>query len=337
MENTEPKRALSKKGLIILILVLVVAALGAFLWWRNYEKYIVTADANLDSDRVALSSMVMGRIVNQYVEEGDHVKIGQVLIELDSADIVSQRKALLAQQKEIQAQMQVIDANRGIVLKTVALRTSAYKLATDNLNHSKAQLKEKTIPLEEYQTIEEAYQSAKISLDIAQNQIATLNAQTQETFASIDLLNARIESLNNQSSYYRIIATQNGVVAKRWMLPGDIVQTGQTLLTIDMNEKLWLAIYLEETKYSMVSIGQAVKYTLDAYPGLTFWGKVYYIGSNTASQFSLIPASNASGNFTKVTQRIPIKISIDSITGNTILKEQVKLASGMSAEVKIIK
>ena len=86
----------------------------------------------------------------------------------------------------------------------------------------------------------------------------------------------------------------------------------------------------------MYRLGQDVDFTVDAYPDVNFSGKVFYIGSNTASQFSLIPASNASGNFTKVTQRVPVKVSIDHI-GQRSDNKPVDLLAGMSVEIKIIK
>jgi membrane fusion protein (multidrug efflux system) len=94
--------------------------------------------------------------------------------------------------------------------------------------------------------------------------------------------------------------------------------------------------FLEETRLSEIHNGQAVKFTIDAYPDLTFNGKIFLVGSTTASVFSLIPANNASGNFTKVTQRVPVRISIDS-TENNVNLSSLNILSGMSVEVKIIK
>ena len=84
-------------------------------------------------------------------------------------------------------------------------------------------------------------------------------------------------------------------------------------------------------------MGQSALFTLDAYPGLTFYGKIFYIGANAASEVSLIPPDNASGNYTKVAQRIPLRISIDRVEGKEKLKANLRLLSGMSANVKIIK
>lgn len=142
---------------------------------------------------------------------------------------------------------------------------------------------------------------------------------------------------STQTKDYRILAPTDGVVAKQWLVPGDWVEPGEAIFTLNENKKLWVAVYLQETKFDEIGMGQEALFTLDAYPGLTFYGKIFYIGANTASQFSLIPSSNASGNYTKVSQRIPLKISIDRIEGDAKVKAGVRLLSGLSANVKIIK
>lgn len=337
MENSDTKPTSSKKGLIILIIVLVVGSVAAFIWWRNYEKYIATNDANLDSYRISVSSMVMATIQNQLVEEGDKVNKGDLLVELDSSEIKSKQAELEAQRKELEAQLALMKVNKVTAQKTVEMREASYKLAKENYERAQLQYSQSVLPLEALQTSEEAQTTSKIACEVAKLQLNAASVQITSTEASIQAVESQIESIVIELSYYRIYAPSKGMIGKRWMLPGDIVQPGQTLYTLNQDSALWLSIYLEETKYENVFLGQQVKYELDAYPKLTFWGKIYYIGDNTASQFSMIPPNNASGNFTKVTQRIPIKISIDSISGDKKLIDKVKLVSGMSAEVKIIK
>ena len=337
MENSDTKPTSSKKGLIILIIVLVVGSVAAFIWWRNYEKYIATNDANLDSYRISVSSMVMATIQNQLVEEGDKVNKGDLLVELDSSEIKSKQAELEAQRKELEAQLALMKVNKVTAQKTVEMREASYKLAKENYERAQLQYSQSVLPLEALQTSEEAQTTSKIACEVAKSQLNAASVQITSTEASIQAVESQIESIVIELSYYRIYAPSKGMIGKRWMLPGDIVQPGQTLYILNQDSALWLSIYLEETKYENVFLGQQVKYELDAYPKLTFWGKIYYIGDNTASQFSMIPPNNASGNFTKVTQRIPIKISIDSISGDKKLIDKVKLVSGMSAEVKIIK
>lgn len=140
-----------------------------------------------------------------------------------------------------------------------------------------------------------------------------------------------------QTKDYQIFSPVDGVIAKQWVVPGDLVQPGENIFTLNQGKELWVTVYLQENKFSKIRLGQSAKFTLDAYPGLTFHGKIFYIGSNTASEFSLIPPNNASGNYTKVAQRIPLKISIDGVEGDAKKKAHVRLLSGMSANVKIVK
>jgi membrane fusion protein (multidrug efflux system) len=119
------------------------------------------------------------------------------------------------------------------------------------------------------------------------------------------------------------------VIARKWILEGDVVQPGQPIFTIFDMKNIWVTAQLEETQLAKIALGDQVEISIDAYPGRKFSGKVIQIGSNTASQFSLIPPNNASGNFTKVTQRVPIKISIEKRNAN------VNLLPGMSVEVRV--
>jgi len=139
-----------------------------------------------------------------------------------------------------------------------------------------------------------------------------------------------VTQLNNT----RLAAPSDGLIGKRWLLPGDIAQPGQSIYTIVNNRNEWISIFLEETKLENIYIGQPVYFNLDTYPDVTFTGKIMTLGSNTASQFSLIPANNASGNFTKVTQRVQLKVSIDGTREGKDLS-QFRILSGMSAVVKI--
>ena len=136
---------------------------------------------------------------------------------------------------------------------------------------------------------------------------------------------------------YRIVSPVDGLIAKQWVVPGDLLQPGENIFTLNEGKELWVAVYLQETKFNEIRMGQSALFTLDAYPGLTLYGKIFYIGANAASEFSLIPPDNASGNYTKVAQRIPLRISIDRVEGKEKLKANLRLLSGMSANVKIIK
>lgn len=279
MDTASPSKKTSNRSLIGLIVILLVAVVAAFAWWWNYRKYISTDDANLDSYRIHVAARVMAPMLTLHAQEGDTVKAGALLAELDSSNVTAQLQEAIARRNQLTANLLLNKENRHTATKT---------------------------------------------------QIAAGEA-------AIAAANASIESIRIDLGYYRITAPVDGVIAKRWSLPGDIVQPGQTLFTINKGTDIWVAVYLEETKFSTIRLGQPATFTLDAYPDLTFSGNIYYIGTNAASEFSLIPPNNASGNYTKIAQRIPLKISIERMEGKASRQEQPKLVSGMSATVKIIK
>ena len=179
-------------------------------------------------------------------------------------------------------------------------------------------------------------ETAQAQLEAAQAQLTVSKSMINTAQTAVEGSKTQINVINTQLNNTRLYAPVDGVVAKRWLLPGDISQPGQSIYTINNNSKFWVVVYLEETKVEKLKIGQKAKFSLDMYPDVVFTGTIFTLGSTTASQFSLIPPSNASGNFTKVTQRVPLKISIDATENGTKLTDY-KLLTGMSAVVKIIK
>lgn len=335
MDTTNPvSKKKSDKKVIGLFVVLAIALIAAFLWWWNYRKYISTDDANLDSFRVNVATRVMAPIQTLHVWEGDTVKVGEILAELDSSNTKAQLQEAIAQREQNIANLQLNKENLQTVTAHLQLAEIAFAQASLNYQRAQTQYNGQAISLETFQMMEEAYQSSRTKVDIAKKQISVARAQISAGEAAIVVADASIEAVRVNLGYYHITAPTNGVIAKRWALPGDIVQPGQTLFTINQGNDIWVAVYLEETKFQHIRIGQPATFTLDAYPELTFSGKVFYIGSNAASEFALIPPNNASGNYTKVAQRIPLKISVESVSGQN---KMPKLVSGISANVKIKK
>lgn len=337
MDTVNPPKKSFNKSLIWLIAIVVIAVVAAFFWWWNYRKYISTDDANLDSFRVNVAARVMAPMVTLYAWEGDTVKAGMLLAELDSSGVTAQLQEAVAEREEMVANLKLDKANLLTSENNLKLAEIAFNQMEINYRRAKTQYSGEAIPEEAFQNTEEAYKSTRVKVEVAKNQIYVAQARIAAGEASIAAADASIGSVRTELGYYRIMAPVDGVIAKRWSLPGDIIQPGQTIFTINEGKDIWVAVYLEETKFSTIRLGQEAKFTLDAYDGFTFRGKVFYIGSNAASEFSLIPPNNASGNYTKVAQRVPLKISIDSVEGPDGKKENVKLVSGMSATVKIIK
>ena len=326
-----------KKKIIFLIIFIIVAIVAVVLWWLNYRKYISTDDANLDTYRIGVSSQVMGQVTRLYVMEGDTVRQGDLLLTLDDSIALARVSQAEAQREQQLAQL----ASRRVSLVTARKELNIARLTEqlnlENYQRAKAQYERNVIPLEKYQDVEQAWKASKLQTEIARDRFPAVEAELKAAEAAIRAVEATIASARAELGYYRVVAPADGIVGKRWVLPGDMLEAGQTAFTLNRGTDIWVAVYLEETKFKEIYLGQKAQFTLDAYDKLTFEGRVYYIGDNTASEFALVPPNNASGNFTKVTQRIPLKISIDKVEGDDGQKARVKLVSGMSATVKIVK
>jgi membrane fusion protein (multidrug efflux system) len=339
MENTANQGAPKKKKSRVWIPIggiSIIVILTGIYFYRDYARYISSDDAKIESDNVSVSSKIMGRINLLHANEGDSVDSGMLLVELDSADLYAQKKMeLAAKQQQVAARSQS-EASYISEQENIKVQQINFAKAQEDFNRAKEQFKGDVITREQFDHFKNAFEAAQAQLDAVKSKLLVSRAQINSAIASVAGAEAKVGVINSQLNNTRIYASMNAIVAKRWLLPGDIAQPGQGILSLTSTTNRWVSIYLEETKISDISIGQKMKFTVDAYPSVTFTGKISFIGSNTAAQFSLIPASNASGNFTKVTQRIPVKATIDGTEDNSPLS-RYELRSGMSVVAKIIR
>ena len=326
------------KGKIIFISAFgTIAIIAAVIWWIEYRKYITSDDANLDSYRVSVSPQVSGMITKIFAHEGDTVRKGDILFTLDSAAVYSRYLSSIADYQQLKAQVDVARTSLARAENDYDIAILRRNLNQKNYNRAKEQYSGDAITLEEYQTQEETWKSSVIQCRVAEHNISSSRASLEASILSAEAAKKNSDTNLTDLSYYSVTAPSDGIIGKRWALPGDVVNAGETVYTLNLGSEIWVAVYLEETKFSTLHLNQKAKFTLDAYSKLTFYGSVYYIGDNAASEFALVPPNNASGNFTKVTQRVPLKISIYSVSGDKKQKEIYRLVSGMSATVKIIK
>jgi membrane fusion protein (multidrug efflux system) len=322
------------KVYIPLGIVIIAVLVGAWYWYRDYSRYITTDDARIDADNITVSSKMLGRIVTVYAQEGDAVTKDKLLAELDSSDLIAQRNQAMA--LKIQALTNLDQANAKYVSDQQSLKVVEINLdrAKEDLERARKQLEGGVITEEQYDHITKAYEAASAQAEASKALIAVSKSQISSASAAVETTNAQIKVIDTQLKNTRLLSPANGVIAKRWLLPGDVIQPGQSAFTLTDDSKKWVICYLEETKIHGVQDGQDVKFKIDAFPHVKFYGKVFLTGTSTASVFSLIPASNASGNFTKVTQRIPVRISIDTADNGKDISS-FNILPGMSAVIKI--
>ena len=331
-ENTKSK----VRVYIPLAIVILAVVAGAWYWYNDYTKYVTTDDAHVDADNVSVGSKILGRIAAIHGNEGDFVTNGTLLAEIDSTDMISQRNQSVALRAQAVANLAQSQSKYISDQKSIKVLEIALERATDDFRRAKNQSDGGVIPAEQFDHSKKSYETASAQLEAAKAQLAVSRSMIASASASVETADAQVRVLDTQLRNTKLYAPADGVIAKKWLMPGDVTQPGQSVLTLTISKKLWIVAFLEETKIADVRNGKDVKFTIDAFDGVKFKGQVYLIGSTTASVFSLIPASNASGNFTKVTQRIPVRISIDSADNGKDISS-MGIISGMSAVVKIVK
>jgi membrane fusion protein (multidrug efflux system) len=324
------------KVYIPLVILIISVLTGGWYWYKDFTKYITTDDAHVDADNVSIGSKIIGRISAIHVNEGDFVKQGTLIAELDSTDLISQRDQSLALKTQAMANLMQSEAKYDSDQKSIRVLEISLSRASDDFDRAKSQSEGGVITAEQFDHIKKAYETAEAQLEASKAQLTVSRSMISSASAAVASANAQVNVLDTQLKNTRLFAPADGIIARRWLLPGDVVQPGQSVLTLTISKNLWVVAFLEETKIADIRQGQNVQFTLDAFHGVKFSGKVFLVGSTTASVFSLIPANNASGNFTKVTQRIPVRISIES-AGNNQPISSFNILSGMSAVVKIIR
>jgi len=303
IENAKP--LYKNKKILIPAILLIAAIIGFWFWYQGQLGHVSTDDAFVDADKATISAKILGRIDSLTVSEGDTVDSGDLIAQLSSSDI-------LAQIKEAEAQLNLAKDN-------VKLAEVKLEKAKDDFDRAELQYKNNIIPKEQYDHAQKEVQTQQVQFNISQSQVSS-------ALAKINVLNTNLENT-------KIISPIDGIVAKKWVLQGDVVQPGQPILSAYKTSSLWVTANFEETKLSLINLRDSVDISVDAFPDNKFKGTVIQIGSNTASQFSLIPPNNASGNFTKITQRVPVKISIEQVQKQS--DKKITLLPGMSVEVDI--
>lgn len=301
--NNEKPRSRKWRVLIPLLLLVVIIGGAGTYWYLKHHGIVSTDDAFIDGDKVSLSARILGRIDSLTVDEGDTVQLGQLLVKLDDHDLRAQ---------EAQAHANLEYARQSVTLAQVEVQS-----ARDDYERATVQFRGNVIPQERYDHAKTALDQAEARYNIALAHVGTATAQLQVVEAQLDNT--------------RITAPIGGVVAKRWALTGDVVQPGQPIFAIYDLSNIWVTANFEETKLASIHPGDPVDITVDAYPGRHFSGEVLLIVAAAASEFSLIPPNNASGNFTKVTQRVPVRISVRSADDGPA----PTLRPGMSVLVKV--
>ena len=325
-----------KKGLSIFILLLLLISIGSVAYWYFFIKgFEETEDAYVSGNQVMVSAQVAGNISKINVDNMDPVQAGDVLLELDDTNAklsFEQAKSNLAN-----AVRQVSQLNYTVKQLKSAVRANEITLAQaqGNLNRRVQLVKDGAIDKESFQHAKEAVELAKANLTTSQNQLEAnqallldgpLSEQPQIQSAVSNLKQAW---LNLERT--KIRSPIKGYVARRNAQVGQAVSVGGALMAVVTTDQMWLDANFKETQLTHMRIGQSAEIHFDLYgKDKTFNGKVVGIEMGTGSAFSLLPTQNATGNWIKVVQRVPVRIQLDP---QQLAENPLRI--GLSATVKV--
>jgi membrane fusion protein (multidrug efflux system) len=343
--NNATRKQTKKWLFVILAFGILAGSFYGIRWLHYYITHAGTDDATVEGDLISVSSTVSGKIRLLPIRDGDQVKKGQLIAQLREEDYQAQVdvaagvvQAINASFNEAMADVLLVKekTEKDVQRAEAVLYASQARYKEAEANMQLATLdykrvgklyKSKTVSESEMDKVQAAYKLAQARLATAEEEINENRAKLKVARANIrevTLKQRRVESIKGKLeeataeleaarlklAHTTITSPIDGVVAKKISHIGEVIKAGQPIaVVVDLNN-IWVEANLEETQLEPVRLGQSVDIKVDAYPNTRFTGKVINIGAATASEFALIPANRSAGNFTKVTQRIPIRIEV---------------------------
>jgi membrane fusion protein, multidrug efflux system len=300
-------------------MLVFAAGYGGHQWWNYSRTWVTTDNAYVTGHIHTVSTRIAGNVTEVLVSEHEDVEAGAVLARLDASDLEVQREKMLAAQT--QAEAQVAQA-RAQVAREAAVANKA------QLDFDRA---EKLFHEASSAISKQEFDAAKAGLDSAEASLNAAKASRLAADAQVKVAGAQVKDVELQLSYTEIVAPASGRVGRKNLEVGNRVQPGQALLGI-VQTKVWVTANFKETQLARLRPGQAVTVTVDSFAGQRFSGRVESIAPASGAQFALLPPDNATGNFTKIVQRVPVKIVFDE---ESVREFAGRIAPGMSAVVKI--
>ena len=345
-ETRTPGGGWFKKSLLMVSSALIVAATGYFGhgYWTAGRFFVSTDDAYIKADNSSVAPKVSGYLKKVLVSDNQRVKAGQVVAVIDDADYATVLE---------QAKADVAAAKATVEAKQAALHTQQYVIAAasasvdiDRANETfsvQNDKRYKKLTIDRIAPVQTAEQASSLlaanrattardiaSLQAARKQVSLLAAEVAQAEAALSRSLAVQHQAELNLSYSRVIAPIDGIVGNRTLRTGQYVQAGTQLMTIVPTQESYIVANYKETQLTDVRPGQSVDIEVDMFPGQVYHGHVDSIAPASGQEFALLPPDNATGNFTKVVQRIPVRIVLDPDAATSGL-----LRPGMSVQPSI--
>lgn len=344
-EEEEPKKKPNKVLPIILGIVLIGGIIFGIKEYIYFSKHVDTDDAQIDGDISPVVARVGGYVDSIYFQENQHVNADQVLVKLDDRDYKVKLEQAIYAQKSASAgvgvgQSQIYTTASNSAVAKAGVVSAGAKLDQVSKDYARYAnlVKDGSITQQQFdqaksdlEVAQANYKAAQDQYKAALQQIGTSKSQLTVTNSGVVQRQADVDFAKLQLSYTTIKAPASGIVSKKNIQLGQLVQAGQTLFSVVNDNSIYITANFKETQLDKVVAGQKVDIEVDAYPELKLQGEVYNFSPATGAKFSLLPPDNATGNYVKVVQRIPVKILIHADKD-----VMAKLRPGMSVNVSVI-
>lgn len=321
---------MKKHRLTATILAITVFTVAFYLWIQYNERHPSTSDAYVEANVIQISPQISGLVSKVAVQSYQFVKKGGLLLQIDQRNYklaVEQAQANLAL---VQAQTQSARAQtKASLAKASASQQQQANMALNNKRTTTLAAKGVIAKEQADNNVFKLKEAAANTL-AANAVIASSQAQVSESESRIEAAKIALAQAKLNFSYTRITAPVDGIIGKVKVQPGNFISTGEPLFPMVDDSLYWLSANFKETDLERIKTGQAASFTLDMYPQQSYQGEVESLSPASGLTFSLIPPQNATGNWVKVTQRFPVRIKINSHSGNSSL-----LRLGASATVTI--
>jgi membrane fusion protein (multidrug efflux system) len=299
-------------------IVFVTVAVTGVRWWRFYQTHVSTDDAYVRADVALVTARVPGTIVELAVQENTLVRPGDLIIQLDRDEYALKlREADAAVSRSIRT---VEEMKAGVLTAESRVAVADAELAQLRLDHSRAEqlVGRDVVPKERFDRARTALRAGESRLEAARRELeqaraalgTALEAPVTETAIVRQAVAAR-DSAALQLSYTEVRAPLAGVIARRTVEIGQRIQAGQPLMMIVPLARVYVEANFKETQLSSVRVGQPAEIVADLYPGMVYRGHVQSLAPGSGAAFALLPPENASGNWVKVVQRVPVRIALD--------------------------
>lgn len=363
LDNGGPREGSGRAVKIVVALAVVLALLAGGGYWL-YERllYVHEIDARVEADMITIASRLPGWVDGMDLRQGQRVSEGEELVRIDAREARRRMAVLDAREASMRRELDQVEAELELARarteaqverarRQVAVAEADAERSERERDKAEADLRRVRGMAEDDMVSEQEVDDARHALRLAESDVRTARARLDEAEAAVTearaeeahrqvlrataaTLEARIQELAAEREEAELAVSDriirspiDGVVAETFVNPGEHVREGQNLLLVHRPGDVRVKTNIRETDIADVAEGQSVRIRVDAFPGEDFTGRVEQIGTAATSEFALLPNPNPSGNFTKVTQRIPVRISFD--------EPEARLRPGMMVEVRI--